>query len=324
MTNTVIQIKTSVANSSPANNVLSTGELAYSFVSNKLFIGNTTNGAVEIGGFATVNNTNLAFQKANTANDIAVAAFNKANTGGGDEASAAFDKANSANIIADAAFNKANVAGFSNMNVVSTLGSQIWNIPAGVRRWKVTIVGGAGSGGGTHGAAGHVGNGGGSGGVSIAFFNFVEGVTTMAMNVGNGAIITTALNANGTSGLSSNVNYNETWVFANGGTGGANSWFGGNTGAVGFGGVASGGTLNLTGGNGNPGGVAAATTSVVGAGGSVPFLGFNNTLQPIGPTGANGTNGVYFGVGGGGGRNGTGTEQRRGGFGANGVIIIEW
>mgnify|MGYP003343794273 CR=1 FL=1 len=48
MSNTVIQIKRSSSNTIPAS--LNVGELAYSFVSDKLFIGNNTNNVITIGG----------------------------------------------------------------------------------------------------------------------------------------------------------------------------------------------------------------------------------------------------------------------------------
>lgn len=48
MSNTVIQILRSYANTRPAN--LADGELAYSFVSNTLFIGDQYGDIVEIGG----------------------------------------------------------------------------------------------------------------------------------------------------------------------------------------------------------------------------------------------------------------------------------
>ncbi len=48
MANTTIQILRSYANSAPSS--LADGELAYSFVSNTLFIGNTTNHVIPIGG----------------------------------------------------------------------------------------------------------------------------------------------------------------------------------------------------------------------------------------------------------------------------------
>ena len=48
MANTVIQILRSYVNTAPAN--LADGELAYSFVSNTLFIGTANNQIVQIGG----------------------------------------------------------------------------------------------------------------------------------------------------------------------------------------------------------------------------------------------------------------------------------
>ena len=50
MSNTVIQIKRSTVTAVPPS--LNVAELAYSFVSETLFIGNTTNDAVAIGGAA--------------------------------------------------------------------------------------------------------------------------------------------------------------------------------------------------------------------------------------------------------------------------------
>ena len=48
MANTTIQILRSYANTAPT--VLDDGELAYSFVSNTLFIGNQSGDIIEIGG----------------------------------------------------------------------------------------------------------------------------------------------------------------------------------------------------------------------------------------------------------------------------------
>ncbi len=48
MANTTIQILRSYANTKPSE--LSDGELAYSFASNTLFIGNSTGKIIEIGG----------------------------------------------------------------------------------------------------------------------------------------------------------------------------------------------------------------------------------------------------------------------------------
>lgn len=87
MSNTVIQIKRSSGTATPANGALSAGEQAYSYNSDKLFIGNTAGtGVLEIGGKYWVDTTKVAFDQAN-------AAFSSANSGGG---AAAFAQANTA------------------------------------------------------------------------------------------------------------------------------------------------------------------------------------------------------------------------------------
>jgi hypothetical protein len=73
----------------------------------------TSNGVLYINGApigVSVGNAGPAFDKANSANIIAVAAFDAANAAGGGASAAAFDKANSANIVASSAFDKANAA----------------------------------------------------------------------------------------------------------------------------------------------------------------------------------------------------------------------
>lgn len=58
MANTTIQILRSYANTSPPS--LSDGELAYSFVSNTLFIGNTAGGVTPIAGEGFIANVSLS------------------------------------------------------------------------------------------------------------------------------------------------------------------------------------------------------------------------------------------------------------------------
>jgi hypothetical protein len=55
MANTVIQILRSYANTRPSS--LSDGELAFSFLSNTLFIGDNANNIIEIGGETFIANT---------------------------------------------------------------------------------------------------------------------------------------------------------------------------------------------------------------------------------------------------------------------------
>lgn len=98
MSNTVIQIKRSTVTSIPGS--LSAGEPAYSYLSDKLFIGDSTgSNIIEIGGRFY---NNLATQAYDSAN----AAFAKANSVSSD----ADEKANAALITANVAYDKANSA----------------------------------------------------------------------------------------------------------------------------------------------------------------------------------------------------------------------
>ena len=228
-------------------------------------------------------------------------------------------------------------AGFSNMQLFSTLGTQSWTIPTNVKRFKITAIGAGGSGGGSHQSA-NVGFGAGSGAVTIGFFDVVPGQQTVFLNVGAaGGIVTTSFvssGANGNTGWPSNVNYAGTWMFANAGTGGANSWFGGHlpNAAFGLGGASFGGTLNFVGRRGGQGGNVATTiigspiAAAMGLGSDTPLgYGSGKSFDIPGTAGANGTNATGFGAGGGGGASGIGSATlTRGGAGANGAIIIEW
>lgn len=115
MSNTVIQIKRSTATAIPANGSLAAAEQAYSFLSDKLFIGNTAGtGVIEIGGKYWVDTTVAAFGKANdayalgeTAYGQGNVAFNQANTAY-NQANAAYGAANAAYTHANAAYNFAN------------------------------------------------------------------------------------------------------------------------------------------------------------------------------------------------------------------------
>jgi len=106
MANTVIQLKRSTTTATPANGSLSISEPAYSYNSDKLFLGNTTgSGVIEIGGKYWVDTTQAAFDQANAAYIAAntgisnSSTFIQANTAR-DQANSAFEKANSANLLA--------------------------------------------------------------------------------------------------------------------------------------------------------------------------------------------------------------------------------
>ena len=129
MSNTVIQIKRSTSTAVPAS--LNAAEPAYSYVSNKLFLGDSSGtGVIAIGGqfFVDQQNTiyaavNAAFEKANTGDPVGSAAFDTANasyikvnavsivaSAGYDFANLVSDIAIAGNVTGNAAFNKANAA----------------------------------------------------------------------------------------------------------------------------------------------------------------------------------------------------------------------
>ena len=115
-----IQILRSYANSAPAS--LVDGQLAYSFVSNTLYIGSNNYGVIAISDQATANlarqlsNTIIGIQgvdntqnaSINTVNVLAQAAFNSANNVA-PQVQPAFNQANAALVLANAAYAQANV-----------------------------------------------------------------------------------------------------------------------------------------------------------------------------------------------------------------------
>jgi len=102
MANTVIQVKRSTTTAQPSGGSLSAGEIAYSYSSNVFFVGSSGgNDVLAIGGKYYVEKTNSAY-------NIAVAAFDAANSGL--VVTSAFDKANSANYLAYLASTNASAA----------------------------------------------------------------------------------------------------------------------------------------------------------------------------------------------------------------------
>lgn len=144
MANTVIQIKRSTGSSAPTAGSLSAAEPAYSYLSEKLFIGSSDGSQViEIGGRYYVNVAIQAYNMANTANVIAVAAFEAANNAITSSAGPAFDKANSANIIASQAFDKANSANLLAYNTGIGANAFAAATIAGANAYLISIIAGA-------------------------------------------------------------------------------------------------------------------------------------------------------------------------------------
>ena len=150
MANTVIQLKFSDVTSAPTS--LNVGEAAYSNTSQKLFIGDTANNVLTIGGkFFTdqqgliFTKTNVAFDAANSAGSYANSAFATANTGAGSAAAgsyanSAFVAANSAGVYANSGFAVSNsAASYANSAFLSA------NNSAGVNLTQNTNITNAGT-----------------------------------------------------------------------------------------------------------------------------------------------------------------------------------
>lgn len=197
------------------------------------------------------------------------------------------------------------------MVVLSVTGSSTWTVPpilkSGFKKAKVTVTGGGGSGG--SGLSGQRGGGGGSGGTSIGLID-LSGVTSVNTVVGAGGARRTVGSTNGLDGTQSSFG---TYMTANPGLRGAR-YAKGVAVAGGFGGNATGGQLNIPGGDGSDGIVDndGAPVGGSGDGGSSYHGGGRRGGQDSGAS----TPGAY---GSGGGGAVTGSSP-----GANGIIIIEW
>jgi hypothetical protein len=198
----------------------------------------------------------------------------------------------------------------SGMVVISTLGNSTWVVPtalsSGLKKAKITVTGGGASGG--SGGSGNRGAGGGAGGTAIGSLD-LTGVTSVAVTVGAGGARRTSGALDGNDGTQSKFG---TSLFGNGGGNGGRY-------AVsapvdgGFGGTASGGSLNLKGGDGSDGPTnsSGASSGGSGDGGSSYWGGCTRSSASSIATAS------AYGSGGGGGITGSSP-------GGDGVIVIEW
>lgn len=197
---------------------------------------------------------------------------------------------------------------------VFTSGSGTYTPTTGTKA-ALAIVQGGGAAGQTIGGTDAVGGGGGAGGCAIKLLTGAN-VAAQAYSVGAGGTAAAA----GNSGANSTLSVPSGTMTGGGGTFGAESSASasvGTSGDGGAGGTASGGDLNMPGGDGHPG-VIFDTSLGLGGNGGDSFLGKG------GRGGSNdeaGTDGKVYGGGGGGGH-AAGATDRNGGAGANGVIYI--
>lgn len=207
------------------------------------------------------------------------------------------------------------------MSVLTSGTGATYTVPSNVTRLLVKVQGGGGGGGGgdqgttTWGC----GSGGGAGGYAEKIISTSAG-STFTYTIGGSANGGTAGNNSGTAGNATTWDSGGSPVVGNGGDPGG-SMAAGNTlvgASAGVGGTATGGTLNITGGDGNIGLRYATSNVMVFGGGGVSPLGAGSTRISSG-VGANGTG---YGSGGGGGVAFINSADVAGGNGAQGVILV--
>lgn len=191
--------------------------------------------------------------------------------------------------------------------------------PAGIRYALVFCLGGGGGGGGAAGAAsnGACGGGGGAGGLSVKFID-MSAVTTVAATIGAGGAAGTAAGGNGGTGGTTSFG---AYCSAAGGVGGsgqtAGTWA--QIVAGGYGGNASDGDFNFTGGAGSPGIRLDYQNGIAGRGAAAAIFGGGGN----GYAGnSDGQVGIARGDGGGGGVVANSATGHAGGAGASGMIWV--
>jgi hypothetical protein len=231
--------------------------------------------------------------------------------------------------------------GFNRLNVQSfvTPGAATYTPTAGMQYCLVIATGGGGGGGGSDTAAGSgdvgAGGGGGAGGTCIAFFTAAQVGASKPLNIG--AVGSAGSATNGTNGgAGGDTTWDTTTLVATGGafgTGSGASAADSQASAGGLGGVPTGGTVNVTGGSGDPGvaGSADGTIDLIFArsgsggasfwgGGGIAKSTASNTLTNA--VDSAGGNGLAYGSGGAGAISTASATGAAGGTGMSGVVMV--
>jgi hypothetical protein len=230
--------------------------------------------------------------------------------------------------------------GFTSINIQSfvTPGAATYTPTAGMKYCIAIATGGGGGGGGSDTAAASgdvgVGGGGGAGGTAIGFFTAAQVGASKALSIG--AVGSAGANTGGNGGAGGNTTWDTTTLVATGGAAGTGS----TTSAVdvsatagGLGGVPTGGTINITGGSGNPGvaGSADGTIDLIfgisGAGGASFWGGGGRAVSTASNTLTNavdsaGGNGLAYGSGGAGAVSTASATGAVGGTGMSGIVMV--
>jgi len=230
---------------------------------------------------------------------------------------------------------------FSRLNVQPfvTAGAATYIPSPGLVSCLVIATGGGGGGGGADTSAGGsadvgVGGGGGAGGTAIGFFTAAQIGASKALSVGSAG--TAGSNAGGNGGAGGNTTWNTTDLVATGGalgTGSASTTQDAQAVAGGLGGVPSAGTIQITGGSGQPGiaGSFDGTTDLVwahGGKGGASFWGDGGRASAgaqaslTADTTAAGAAGLAYGAGGAGGFDLTNATGVAGGAGMSGAVVV--
>lgn len=183
----------------------------------------------------------------------------------------------------------------------------------------VTVVGGGAGSGGTAATStleAAAAGGGGGGGTSVMYIANTSIGATETVTVGAGGTAATAGNNNGGNGGTSSFG---AFCSATGGSGGSGSptTTTSTAAAGGAAGAGSGGTYNLTGGDGNPGRVISGTAIATGGGGNSTLGGASGSIYT-----SVGRIGNLYGGGASGSVSGASTGARAGAAGAQGIVIV--
>lgn len=203
--------------------------------------------------------------------------------------------------------------------IYNTAGSHTWNVPSGVTRVRVTVIGGGGGGGGAFANSGRgaVGGGGGGGTSAVRLVN-LAGASSVSVTVGAGGAGGIANNSGG-SGASSSFGAFVSSVGGFGGQPGVDE-----SGASGSGSAAaSGADYFVVGGAGIPGRVRDGVYAMAGIGGSTLYGACNSAPNVTGAA-ASGVNGSTGQNGSGGSGGSAYNATASGGKGGDGFVLIEW
>ena len=191
-----------------------------------------------------------------------------------------------------------------------------WTKPSGIKKVKVIVTGGGGGGGGGTGSY-NQGGGGGAGGTAIEIID-VSSVSTVSVTVGGAG----SGGGGGSSGSAGGTSSFGSYCSAAGGSGGGP----GQNGSRCAGGAATGGDINITGGDGNSASGGSGTDEPVSGHGGASFWGGGAGGAPAGGSSSNSDTGFSanntWGVGGGGGDNSS-SGGDSGGNGAAGIVVVE-